>query len=487
MSKKSTNQSGLLSPENYIRKKSRNLPIKECYINKEWRKTKFCTIVIVRQHTNGNVTFCLYMVDLGCLGVKESLYQFNLPEGIFENFLREGLSTKVDLMKISYKLAHNIIHAGIEYAEDYGFMPCKDFTSVTGYFLEEDTKAIPLMKIACGGKDGQPFYVNTGAESAWREKQILTQLDKTAGAGNYRFILKDDVHNEYTNENYEEDEEDEKEDEWVTQRNDEHETIKKEFEALSLEEKINLYRMLHEKEKENKIESVDMKASIQKFVLCNMLAFDLSSPEEIDEQINIFKVKFNREFINMDTLPNHLFTGVKNVEMAVVYKFLDTILAIYEKRKQKKAIEEFRILVGDAPISDYLDLYYIKHLRIKVDEDYVETVNHYYQKYPDYFLFKIEYYAQEWFRKKDGAIKYFEELLLEHKHDITKFEADRYFSAYAMFLFDELNIKLSTILGFEKFLYALDVLHHVSKYAVSALILFAKIKNVNELILHTSK
>lgn len=61
-----------LSPESYIRQRSRTLPIGECRINPEWETGGMAEIMICRRHSNGNITFCLYMVDLYCLGIKDT-------------------------------------------------------------------------------------------------------------------------------------------------------------------------------------------------------------------------------------------------------------------------------------------------------------------------------------------------------------------------------------------------------------------------------
>jgi len=64
----------MLSPENYIRKKARMLPIYECWLNNDWEVSGAASIIIARRHTNENITFYLYLVDLYCLGVKDSFY-----------------------------------------------------------------------------------------------------------------------------------------------------------------------------------------------------------------------------------------------------------------------------------------------------------------------------------------------------------------------------------------------------------------------------
>jgi hypothetical protein len=57
----------MLSPENYIRKKARSLPIFECRVNGEWKESKMAQVLVARRHTNGNITACFYLVDLMCL------------------------------------------------------------------------------------------------------------------------------------------------------------------------------------------------------------------------------------------------------------------------------------------------------------------------------------------------------------------------------------------------------------------------------------
>src|SRR5690606_26262263 len=69
-----------LSPAAYIRKKARNLPISKCYVQSLWKDTGMSSVFVTRAHKNGNLTVGLYLVDLKCLGIKNALYQFNIPE-----------------------------------------------------------------------------------------------------------------------------------------------------------------------------------------------------------------------------------------------------------------------------------------------------------------------------------------------------------------------------------------------------------------------
>jgi len=74
----------ILSPENYIRQRARNLPIFKCLVNEGWEEEGLAQLTISRRHINGNITYCSYLVDLKCLGVKDTFYDFNIPKAHFE-------------------------------------------------------------------------------------------------------------------------------------------------------------------------------------------------------------------------------------------------------------------------------------------------------------------------------------------------------------------------------------------------------------------
>ena len=193
----------ILSPENYIRQRARNLPIFKCLVNEGWEEDGLAQLTISRRHINGNITYCSYLVDLKCLGVKDTFYDFNIPEAHFEQVV-ERMEQGYALVGVEYALAHNIIHAGWEFGEDIGFKAHKDFLSITRYMLEEDGDAIPFIKIDCGDVDGKPFYVQGPLEDAAAVNRILAQLEKNVGHGNYRFIMQDEIWDEEDEEDWDE-------------------------------------------------------------------------------------------------------------------------------------------------------------------------------------------------------------------------------------------------------------------------------------------
>jgi len=167
--------------EAQIRTRARNLPIYKCYVNENWQKVQKATILIIRKHTNGNITLGNFLVDLKLRGIKDCVYMFNeSPLRIDEIRKQYPMHQECD-----YNLVHNIIYAGLEFAEDYGFEPHKNFKTAQ-YILEEDTDDIPLIEIPLG-ENGIPVLEIPYGENCQREIAIL---QKTAGA-DYRMVYLD--------------------------------------------------------------------------------------------------------------------------------------------------------------------------------------------------------------------------------------------------------------------------------------------------------
>jgi len=183
----------MLSPENYIRTKARTLPLFECWINTDWEEVNLASCIVSRKHSNGNITYCFYLVDLLCQGVKNTHFVFNGTLSQYKDFLAQT-EEDISLELVDYVLVHNVIHAGIEYADEYEFKPCKDFTSTTQYFLEKDNDDIELMEIECGGDDGLPVYLYSSSTTTAKElNRIIAHLKRTAGPDNYTLVDEDDM------------------------------------------------------------------------------------------------------------------------------------------------------------------------------------------------------------------------------------------------------------------------------------------------------
>jgi len=193
-----------LSPKKYIETNARKLPIYKCMVNSNWEATNMANVIIMRQHVNGNVTVGIYLVDLSCLGIKDTFFYFN--ESV--NKVDDKLEAKSGFFKqIDYNLAHNIVFAGHDYALDYDIKPHPDF-SFTKFILEEDNDEIPLIDIHVGSSDGKPHLILQPGQSA-KYKPVYDKLVKNLGKDNFYYTIEvsdfNDLDSDVDNEEQEQD------------------------------------------------------------------------------------------------------------------------------------------------------------------------------------------------------------------------------------------------------------------------------------------
>ncbi|TAJ08635.1 hypothetical protein DMA11_21130 [Marinilabiliaceae bacterium JC017] len=176
--KKKTSGVQQISPTKYIQTRARQLPIMECLINEDWEEAHTANITIARKHTNGNITYTNYLVDLLCLGVKDSNFKFNQTPIEYEEY-KQLINESLSFISIDYTLAHNIIFAGYEFAIELGIEPCKTFSQTTHFMLEEDNDDVELIDIECG-ENGVPVIFK-GEYNAREALDTYHQLCNTIG------------------------------------------------------------------------------------------------------------------------------------------------------------------------------------------------------------------------------------------------------------------------------------------------------------------
>lgn len=349
----------MLSPEKYIMQKARSLPIHECWINSSWDADKLANITVARKHTNGNITLGSYLLDLNCLGVKDSQYLFNISPAEYRDLLehyRESFNIEI----AEYKLVHNIIFAGLEFAEDYGFKPHKSF-ALTQHIIEEDTEDIELMEIECG-KNGKPIYIAGPTENEVRSQEIIAQLEKTAGPGNFEFIKE--------SEDFDFDDDDDE--------------IYNSFDELSSTEKLDLFVKYAENiealNNEEKEEIVELTVAILDDYIDYNGAFKIKDQFLKDAQNFEIDDEINEELIFGNYAPEFDTSGLKQ-ELKGLYKEL-----YINAKKAKKSIMKLQKKYPNTPYLHFLEL---NALRTMEFSKYETCVPVYAKQFPDYGLIRI--------------------------------------------------------------------------------------------------
>jgi hypothetical protein len=172
-----------LSPRSIVWQ-ARNYPIESCWIQKDWKESGLAIVVVVRRQPDGNLVFGNYLVDYYCLGLKNTMFNANVPPAELRQIMAAAYSQTLPPIKISPELAHEIIYGGIEYAARLGFKPQRDFRD-SQYILELVNK-YPRSGAVEFGKDGKPFFVNGPYDNV---NKIMEQLTRAVGAGNFEYFL----------------------------------------------------------------------------------------------------------------------------------------------------------------------------------------------------------------------------------------------------------------------------------------------------------
>ena len=351
----------MLSPENYIRKKARSLPVYECRINEAWEDTQLVQLTVARSHINGNITACFYLIDLMCLGVKDTDYMFNAPIHAYREHM-EKISNRMPTIDIAYELAHNIVFAGLEFADDYGFKPHKDFTSVTQYMLEEDTDDIELIDIECG-VNGEPTYVRGPFDDDLKVKKIIAQLEKTAGPDNYSFIDEDD--------DFEEDDfEDEDEFDYI--------------DDMPFGEKKEMFYDLSKRIDKLSEDELHRFGPLVNSLVNDVIDLELHD-KYFDELFEKLCVEIDEEFIPNQLLglsPNDQTVSVEHkLQFIGIYK-----LILENPKLGKKELKVFEKETKILPAVSFLEL---QILRMEESFKYSKRLQEYVLKYPDYTLIRL--------------------------------------------------------------------------------------------------
>jgi hypothetical protein len=395
-----------INPEKYIREKSRNLPIYKCWINGDWEIARQANIIIAREHANGNLTVCFYVIDLGCLGIIASFLDFNCPAAEIIQKVKDN-DIANNIIDVPYVLVHNIIFSSVEYAEDLGFKPAESFTKTMSFFLEEDNDDIPLISIECGGNDGKPLYIASEEDSEKKRKQIMAQLEKAVGKGNFNYFLDDD---NYYDAEYEE----------IRHFIDK-------IDNSSKDEQIEIFLDLEKKQHEDNFEFEEFK---KLKYLTEKLSYDFITEEDVKDEIQSLHDDLDYSVVEIDECPDTLFSGIEiDEDKLVVDLFNETFQTItgidenggeedYEKRRKKgkKALMKFKKAVNpDAPLVHNLELLYLERTD---KEKYKEKLEKYYTQHPDCFLTQLLWHKNLWIN--DNTLKERISMFEKHRHLLSQ-------------------------------------------------------------------
>ncbi|MBD2208050.1 DNA-binding response regulator [Calothrix sp. FACHB-1219] len=172
-----------LIPKNSLENSIKNLPEKilPVQVNDEIERG-LGLVVIARVTRHNQITLCSYLLDVWCLGIKDTIPPRTLDRREFQEFVQvlfEPFSGKPQ--EVTLEIAQGMIFSACSYALSLGFQPHKDFEKSRSHIGNWDG----TVRIECG-RNGKPCYVSGPYDNS---KKIVETLKKSRGDGNFEFMI----------------------------------------------------------------------------------------------------------------------------------------------------------------------------------------------------------------------------------------------------------------------------------------------------------
>jgi hypothetical protein len=161
-------------------------PVYECLISRDWQRDgadSLVQIIVGRRSPAGQIAAGVFLVDLGCLGVKNAFARlFDSPAGFAD--LVAMIASEQPLARTSLNLAARVVREAISYAHGLGFSPHPDYHAAAplleGADPDADPTPVPL------GKDGKPFFVAGPHDNVPR---IMARLTRAVGPDGFHYLV----------------------------------------------------------------------------------------------------------------------------------------------------------------------------------------------------------------------------------------------------------------------------------------------------------
>ncbi len=163
-------------------------PIDQCLINADWKQHQLARITVTRRQPNDCILFGGFLVDLGCLGIKDAFCDAELPPDYLEAGMASTLYGEEPPTSIGILYAKEIIQGALDYARRLGFEPHEDFELVRHVLGSEEPPM--LHEIQFGGPNDKPLYVAGPHDDA---DKIIRHLTDRLGQDGFDFIMPMDL------------------------------------------------------------------------------------------------------------------------------------------------------------------------------------------------------------------------------------------------------------------------------------------------------
>lgn len=140
--------------------------------------------VLVARDPGSTVVACGFLVDVFCLGVKDTNGPKTMDRRKLPDFTRTFFSAWPGQTPVAAPpdLARHLVFGAVDYARSLGFEPHPDFAKGAALLGDWETGSSDVTF----GQDGKPFYINGPRDDTYG---TLAKLRQTAGEGNFDYLV----------------------------------------------------------------------------------------------------------------------------------------------------------------------------------------------------------------------------------------------------------------------------------------------------------
>lgn len=147
-------------------------------------KTGIAQVLVVRDAGRHRVSVCGYLVDVYCLGVKNTIGPEMMDHHAVPGYVRAFFQVfDRPPLRAPFELAQHLILGAVEYAHGLGFEPMadSDYDRTVGHLgAWNGPSAIGF------GRDGRPLYVAGPRDDP---EEVVRTLRRSVGEGNFEFSV----------------------------------------------------------------------------------------------------------------------------------------------------------------------------------------------------------------------------------------------------------------------------------------------------------
>ena len=159
-------------------------PLHECLLSRDWQKSGAITQALVaRRSPDGPIAAALFLIDLGCLGIKNGFTRLCSSEEYHQ--LRQEVQARQEMGRVELNLVAKVIQEASDYAERLGFAPHPDARRGMTLLAGADPAACDT-PIPLGDGQGKPLFIAGPYDNV---QAIMAKLERAVGRDGFAGLV----------------------------------------------------------------------------------------------------------------------------------------------------------------------------------------------------------------------------------------------------------------------------------------------------------